>query len=194
MLATPDRPLYLLEEHISPEATTLRAKHIGKGGFTFSKDPKDTSAEALFTVDSRTGLSAPRRLIRNAAGEGILELWRNATGDDSYIGHPKGASPPLAVIAPRKTAVKDKIDLYIKTGASTADEDTKLEIRGQDIWKRDTLIYYGNDVVMQLKFVNYITTYVPFSSNQWDVAVPQGFDLSLVCPVFATFLGIDRSI
>lgn len=34
--------------------------------------------------------------------------------------------------------------------------------------------------MMQVRFVKYITSFVPFSGNQWDVAVAQGFDLSLV--------------
>jgi hypothetical protein len=59
-------------------------------------------------------------------------------------------------------------------------EELKLEVRDQDIWKRNTVVYSGNDIVMQLGFVNYITSYVPFSSNQWDIIVARGFDLSLV--------------
>ena len=39
---------------------------------------------------------------------------------------------------------------------------------------------------MQVKFVNYMTSYVPFSSNQWDVSVAEGMDLLLVSPgIFA---------
>lgn len=180
-LATTIEPLYILEEHIAAEAVTLRAKRNGKGGFTFSTNSKDSPSKVLYTVDSRSGLGAPRRLIKDAAGEGILELWRNATGHDSYIGRPKGvASPPLAVIAPRKTVSKDKVDVYVKKAAGASNEELKLEVRGQDIWKRNTVVYSGNDIVMQLGFVNYITSYVPFSNNQWDVIVAQGFDLSLV--------------
>lgn len=179
MLATPNEPIYILEKHVAPEAVTLRAKHNGKGGFTFSNSSQGASAEVVFTVDSRSGLRAPHRLIKDATGTGILELWRNPTGDESYVGHPKGASPPLAIVAPRKTMSKDKVDVYVKI-AGGAGGETKLEVRGQDIWKRNTLVYCGDDLVMQMKFVNYITTYVPFLSNQWDVAVAQGFDLSIV--------------
>jgi len=185
MLATCNEPLYILEDHVAQEPVTLRAKHHGKGGFTFSKSSTGASAEVIFTADSRTSLTAPRRLIKDAAGKGILELWRNAVGDESYVSHPTGTSQPLAIIAPRATMSKDKVDIYVKNAAQ-ANEETKLEIRGQDIWKRITLVYHGNDLVMQLRFANYITSFVPFSGNQWDVAVAQGFDLSLVrsatCP------------
>jgi hypothetical protein len=180
MLATLDEPVYVLKEHVSSEPINLRAKHHGKGDFTFSKTTTGgLSAEVLSTAGSKTGSSAPRRLIRDATGKGILELWRNAVGDESYISHPTGASLPLAIVAPRATTVKDKVDVYVKS-ASRENEEMKLEVRGQDIWKRNTLVHHGNDIVMQLRFVNYITSFVPFSGNQWDIAVAQGFDLSLV--------------
>lgn len=180
MLATPDEPIYVLKDHIAPEPVTLRAKHHGKGGFTFSKILEGASAEPMYTADSRTGGLAPRRLIKDSTGNGVLELWRNAVGDESYISHPAGAALPLATVAPRATKSKDKVDVYVKNAAG--ENENKLEIRGQDIWKRNTLVYHGNDLVMQLRFVNYITSFVPFSGNQWDVAVAQGFDLSLVSP------------
>lgn len=69
MLATCNEPLYILEDHVAQEPVTLRAKHHGKGGFTFSKSPTGASAEVIFTADSRTGLTAPRRLIKDAPGK-----------------------------------------------------------------------------------------------------------------------------
>lgn len=184
MLAVPDEPLSILKEHVASEAVNLRAKVNGKGEFTFSRSSKGQPGNVLFTVDSRSGLRAPKRLIRDSTGTGILELWRNPTGDESYISRPhNGPSPPLAVVAPRKTVSKDKVDIYVKNAARD-DQETKLEVRGQDVWKRNTLVYWGDDLVMQLRFVNYVTSYVPFASNQWDVAVAQGFDLSLVSSSF----------
>jgi hypothetical protein len=115
MLTTLNEPTYLLKDHIAPESLNLRVKHRGKGDFTFSKSPTGgASSEVLFTADSRTGSSAPRRLIRDAIGNGILELWRNAAGDESYISHPTGLNGvflPLAIVAPRATTVKDKVDI-----------------------------------------------------------------------------------
>jgi hypothetical protein len=182
ILATLGEPIYVLKDHVSQESVNLRAKHHSKGGFTFTTSSTGgRPSEVMFTADSKTGSPAPRRLIKDATGKGILELWRNAVGDDSYISHSTGASLPLAIVAPRATTVKDNFDVYVKTPAR-GNEETKLEIRGQDIWKRNTLVYHGNDLVMQMKFINYITSFVPFSGNQWDVTVAQGFDLSLVSP------------
>jgi hypothetical protein len=79
MLATLDAPLYILKDHVASEAVNLRAKVNGKGESTFSRSSPGISGEVLFTVDSRSGLRAPRRLVRDATGIGVLELWRNPT-------------------------------------------------------------------------------------------------------------------
>jgi hypothetical protein len=189
MLASLDEPLYILKDYVASEPTTLRAKHNGKGGFTFSKTPETGTPEILFKVDSRSSLKASQRVINDASsGQPVLELWQNHVGDESYIGIPNIASLPLAAVAPRPTKVKDRVDVYVKN-AARANEETKLEIRGQDSCQRDTCVYRGDDLVMQVRFVNYITSRVPFSSNQWDVVVAEGFDLSLVRLVFAVAMG-----
>lgn len=46
-----------------------------------------------------------------------------------------------------------------------------MEVRSQDIWKKDTYVYLGEKLVMQIRVVSYANSYVPFSSNQWDIAV-----------------------
>lgn len=180
MLTPLNQELYVLKKFVATKATTLRAKHYGKGGFTFSKSSTEASAEVVFIVDSRQSMLAPRRIIRNAAGEAVLDLWRELKGDESYVGRPNSSSPPLAILAPRITILKDKLDLLYVKNHKQADEETKLEIRGQDIWKRNISVYLGNDLAMQIRFVNYVTSYVPFVSNQWDVSVSGEFDLSLV--------------
>lgn len=181
MIALLNEPFYILKDHIAPSPTTLRAKHNSKGGFTFTTTPENNeSSETLFTVSSRSSLSAPRRVIHSATtSKPILELWRNHVGDESYIGVPNSAAMPLATVAPRPTNLKDKCDVYAKNAAQGGDE-VKLEVRGQDIWKRNTCVYFGDQVVVQVRFVNYVTSYVPFASNQWDVVVAEGFDLALV--------------
>ena len=191
MLASLDEPLYILKNYVASEPTTLRAKHNGKGEFTFSRTPETGPQEILFKVDSRSTLKASQRVINDArSGQPILELWRNHVGDESYIGIPNIASLPLATVAPRPTKVKDRVDIYAKN-AARANEETKLEVQGQDVWKRDTCVYCGDDLVMQVRFVNYITSYVPFSSNQWDVVVAEGFDLSLVSSEFCCCCGFS---
>ena len=112
MLASLDEPLYILKDYVASEPTILRAKHNSKGGFTFSKIPENGPPEILFEVDSRSSLKAPRRVINNASGRAILELWRNHVGNDSYVGIPNIAALPLATVAPRPTKAKDVVDVY----------------------------------------------------------------------------------
>jgi hypothetical protein len=68
-----------------------------------------------------------------------------------------GTSPSPAIVAPGKTVPKDRVDVYIKNAAQE-DQETKLEVRGQDVWKQNTLVYWGDDLVMQLGFVNCVTS------------------------------------
>jgi len=60
---------------------------------------------------------------------------------------------------------------YERQLCTQAGEGIKLEVRSQDIWKKDTYVYLGEKLVMQIRVVSYANSYVPFSSNQWDIAV-----------------------
>lgn len=172
MLATLDRPICMIGKHVATQATTLRIKHHTKGGFAATDV---STSKTLFNVDSRKGLG-PRRVFHDADGQTILEMRRHLTGNETYVGVPNDNALPAAIIAPRATLLKDKVDVYVKD----AGQEIRLEVRGQDNWKRNTYVYYGDKLVMQVRFVNYATSYVPFSSNQWDVSVAEGMDLLLV--------------
>ena len=184
MLTTLDRPICMVGNHVATQATTLRIKHHTKGGFTATDE---STSQTLFNIDSRKGL-APRRVFRDASGQTILEMRRHLTGNETYVGVPNDHSLPAAVIAPRPTLLKDKVDVYVKD----AGLEVRLEVRGQDVWKRNTYVYRGNELVMQAKFVNFMTSYVPFSSNQWDVSVAEGMDLLLVSRASSPFASAAR--
>ena len=157
----------------------LRVKHHTKGGFTATDA---STSRVLYNVDSRKGL-APRRVFHDADGKTILEMRRYLTGNETYVSIPNSNALPAAIIAPRSTILKDKVDVYVKD----AGQEVRLEVRGQDIWKRNTSVYRGDDLVMQVRFVNYATSYVPFSSNQWEVNVAEGMDLALVSSALLPF-------
>lgn len=104
---------------------------------------------------------------------------------DTFVGLPDDKSRPFALIAPRGAIAKDKFDMYVRDASSASlstgeQSQTKLEIRGQDIWKKNTYVYLGEDLVMQARLVNMATVYIPFTSNEWDVHVAQGMDMSIV--------------
>lgn len=130
-------------------------------------------------MDSRIGGLSPKRVFHDAANGTILDMRRYHGANETYVGVPNDNALPAAVIAPRTTRLKDKVDVYVKNAMQDGQE-VKLEVRGQDFWKKNTYVYCGDNLVMQIRFVNYATSYVPFSSNQWDVAVAKGVDLLLV--------------
>lgn len=46
---------------------------------------------------------------------------------------------------------------------------------------KDVCVYIDDTLVIQTKMVNRYTSRVPFKTNEWEVLVAQGMDLSLVC-------------
>lgn len=57
----------------------------------------------------------------------------------------------------------------------------KLQVRGQDVWKKRTHVYLGAQLVVDVRFVNVMSAYVPFlKDNEWDVTIAPGFDASVV--------------
>jgi hypothetical protein len=184
MLSTLDRPICMIANHVATQATTLRIKHHTQGGFTATDG---STSKTLFNVDSRKGLG-PRRVFHGADGQTILEMRRHLTANETYVGVPNDYALPAAIIAPRATMLKDKVDVYVKD----AGLEVRLEVRGQDVWKKNTYVYRGDDLVMQVRFVNYATSYVPFSSNQWDVNVAEGMDLLLVSQASLLSAGAAR--
>lgn len=176
ILAILNQPICMTSQHVATQTTTLRVKHHTRGGSTATHASTST---LLFNIDSRKGGFAPRRVFHNAAGDAILEMRRFVTGNETYVGVPDEKALPTAIIAPRLTSPKDKVDVYIKNAMQDGQE-VRLDVRGQDVWKRNTNVYFGDKLVMQVRFVNYATSYVPFSSNQWDIAVAEGVGLLLV--------------
>lgn len=191
MLADLDQPICIKPVYVATQATALRVKHHTKGGFACTKDHESA---ILFNVDSRTGGLSPKRVFHDAANGTILDMRRYHGANETYVGVPNDNALPAAVIAPRATRLKDKVDVYVKNAVQDGKE-VKLEVRGQDIWEKNTYVYCGDDLVMQIRFVNYVTSYVPFSSNQWDVAVAKGIDLLLVScfqPMFTLDSGVSN--
>lgn len=182
-LSAIDRPITMLRDYVATQPTTLRFKNHGKGGSTITDITNGSSPKEILKVDmKKAGTSASRRVYHDLTGSVLFELRRSWTSNDSFVGPPINDSRPYALIAPRGAPLKDKFDMYIQDTSSGGGEqnETKLEIRGQDIWKKNTFVYHGKDLVMQVRLVNLITCYVPFASNEWDVHVAQGMDTAAV--------------
>lgn len=179
-LAVLDHPIFIVDGYVASQPTTLRFRNHGSGGSTVSEVSAGSDRpKKLFSIDvKKTGASASRRVYRDASGNVIFELRRDWTSQDSFVTIPDVDSPHLAIFAPRLSSFKDKFDVYIPFADGKGED--RLEVRGQDVWKKNTYVYQGEDLVIQVRLVNLATLYMPFKTNEWDVHVAQGMDLALV--------------
>lgn len=108
-----------------------------------------------------------------------FELHRKKAGVTWFVSLPNTSDNSIATIAPQGHLLKDKFDVYIRNVADGGAE-VKLEVRGNDIWKYRTSVYYGGSLVMMIKVKRYYLVYVGMGKRpEWEVNVTQGFDLSL---------------
>jgi hypothetical protein len=72
---------------------------------------------------------------------------------------------------------------------SMTSKDVTLSVRAKFTIKKDNIcatskdacVYLEDTLVVQTKIVNRRTARLPFKTNEWEVLVAQGMDLSLVC-------------
>lgn len=87
----------------------------------------------------------------------------------------------MITLAPRQSSCKDKMDVYVRNVVGNGVE-VKLSVQGLDVWKRKTNVYVGDLLVMEAKFVNLVSAYIPYlKDNEWKVRVAKGMDASIVC-------------
>ncbi|KAI2790736.1 hypothetical protein POX_c03584 [Penicillium oxalicum] len=188
MASTPvtlKKPIAIRSEHVAPRLTTVRLKQHSKswsgGDFTISTRPSDdSSATKLFSVDGDFASLSQKRHFRDASGLPLFELRRKKSGVTWFV-HLPGAhsdAEPIAAIAPKFSAFKDKFDVHFQNVAAGG-EDATLEVRGQDIWKVKTHVYHHGELVMIAKLVDVLSVYVPGKRPEWELTVSEGMDLSL---------------
>ncbi|KAE8351222.1 tubby C-terminal-like domain-containing protein [Aspergillus coremiiformis] len=183
------QPIAIRSEQIASDTTVLRVKQhtsLSAGDFTISQctadgDPGNPRLTTLFSVDGHAASWRCRRDFRDASGLPLFELHRKGTGVTWFVQLPgnTGSAKPIATLAPRWSALKDKFDVCF-TNAAAGGEEVVLEVRGQDIWKMKTNVYFNGSLVMTTRVMNVLQYYVPFKRPQWEVEVAQGLDLSLV--------------
>lgn len=181
-LATLKKAVSIRPEHVCPQLTTLRVRQHclswSFGDFSVTDDPEAGSSSKppqLFSVDGKIGSWSQRRAVRDASGLPIFDMRRKASGATWYVELP-GGSESLVTLAPRRNDMKDRLDVFVH-----GEVETKLEVRGLDVWKKATHVYLDGALVMDIKLVNLLSVYVPFvKDNQWDVRVCEGMDASLV--------------
>lgn len=119
--------------------------------------------------------------MSDSSGLALFGIYRESFGVTWFVhvpGHGTQVSDrPLVTLAIERSTFKDKIDIRVhpKNG-----EDVQLRVRGQDIWKLRTNVYWGDKVVMTTKRQGKLDVYIPGKSLQWEVDAAAGFDTSLV--------------
>ncbi|KAI9039892.1 uncharacterized protein KD926_008993 [Aspergillus affinis] len=190
-LAMLKQPLSIRPDHVASRPTSLVVKQHTKalkaGDFTVStRSDHSSDLETLFTVDGEVASLSQRRHVRDASGLPLFEIRRKRMGVTWFVHLPGDSdseeAKPIATIAPRLHALKDKFDVHFKN-ASGNGEDVVLEVRGQDIWKYKTHVYYNGSLVMVVKLTDMVSVYLPIKRPKWELEVAEGFDLSLAATI-----------
>ncbi|KAL1855852.1 hypothetical protein Daus18300_010926 [Diaporthe australafricana] len=136
-----------------------------------------------------------RRTVSDSAGLALFEIYRKSTGVTWFVhvpGHDSGTQagdrPPLVTLAMVRSTFKDKFDVCVHGNGENGSNDVQLRVRGQDIWKLRTNVYWGDEVVMTAKRQEKLGIYIPGKSLQWEVDVAPGFDTSLATAIMVVLI------
>jgi hypothetical protein len=119
----------------------------------------------------------------------LFEIARKRLGVTWFVHLPgskeKDDPRPVATVVPQWHMLKDKFDVHFSNaaGGDSGREEIVLSVRGQDIWKSRTHVYYGDALVMTSKLKDMVAVYVPGKRPEWEIEVAEGVDLSLVCRI-----------
>lgn len=159
---------------------TISVANDATEGSSGEGSSKTAEPYKIFFVDGKTFSWSHKMSFIDASGLPFFELHRKKAGVTWFVSLPNTNDKSIATIAPQGHLLKDKYDVFIQNAADGGAE-VKLEVRGNDIWKYRTSVYYGGSLVMTIKVKRYYLVYVGMGKRpEWEVSVAQGFDLSLV--------------
>lgn len=122
-----------------------------------------------------------KRTVSDSAGLALFEIYRESLGVTWFVHVPSHDTEAndrlLATLSMERSTFKDKFDICVH---GENGKDAQLRVRGQDIWKLRTNVYWGDKVVMTSKRQGKLDVYIPGKSLEWEVDVAPGFDTSLV--------------
>lgn len=212
-LTTLTHPIAINPQHVAAEQTRLRIKQqsmsFSGGDFTvfregaIGEEQDAPLTNKLFTSEGKAMSWRQRRTVYDASGLPVFEVYRKSSGVTWYVHVPGDQSinsrdgdacqgMPLVEFRPQGSVFKDKLDINVcsRMGEGGGEgEMVKLEVRGQDIWKIRTNVYWGDSVVMTAKRQDKLAVYLPGKSLEWVVDVAQGMDISLVSHLAHSRLG-----
>lgn len=188
-----ENPIVIRPEHVAAEPSKLIAKQRGMSfsGGDITVWTKDSQADAeshdnnkpppSYICKGKAASWTQKRTVSDSAGLTLFEIYRKSTGV-TWIVHVPGPDTqagdrPLVTLAMERSAFKDKFDVCVH---GENGEDVQLKVRGQDIWKLRTNVYWGDKMVMTTKRQGKLDVYIPGKSLEWEVDVAPGFDTSLV--------------
>lgn len=196
--ATLKQSIAIRNDYVAKQQTSFRVLQHGKGlssgKFTVfqpegtyvseksacaEKQPEQSPQNGtLMYVDGQFGTLDAKRSFRDNSGLPLFDLYHKAAGVTWYVELPGGNDTAIARLAPRFSALKDKLEVCVKNAAANG-EDTILHVQGQDIWKQRTNVYLGDKVVMTVKRTDKWSVYLPGKNLEWMVDVVAGMDISL---------------
>ncbi|KAL4966418.1 tubby C-terminal-like domain-containing protein [Aspergillus stella-maris] len=170
-------------------------------------DP-DPKPKELFKVLGELASFSQRRYFRDADGLPLFELSREKMGYKWFLHLPgekernkdgkKGSSlfsssssspssstsssKAIATIRSSYSTLKDKFEVSFRN-AAVKNEEVTLEVRGQNVWKSLTHVYYHGKLVMEITLKGMAAVYIPGKGPRWDVRVVEGVDLALAAVI-----------
>ncbi|KAL2841157.1 tubby C-terminal-like domain-containing protein [Aspergillus pseudoustus] len=187
-LATLKQPVAIRTEYIASHPTLLHIKQhkASKKGapredltvwrlLDATNSSSQDEREKLFSVNSESIPFSQRRHVHDASGLPLFELSQKKAGVTWFVYLPGGeeTSRPMAVIAPRWNPLKNKLDVYV---SSDDGSEVKLKVRGQDVSKSRTHVYFEGALVMTATRMD---KHVSLTELEWQVEVASGLDISL---------------
>ncbi|KAL3463472.1 tubby C-terminal-like domain-containing protein [Aspergillus heterothallicus] len=184
------QPIAIRSEYIAPCPTTIHIKQhkrssIGAAGdgltvwkWADERAGSDNQDERkIFAIDSESVPFSQRRHFHDASGLPLFELSQKKAGVTWFVHLPGGSEPSeaIAAIAPRWNVFRNKLDVYVRNTAGKGKE-VKLKVRGQDVLKSRTHVYFDGGLVMT---ATRIDQHESLTDLEWKVEVATGLDISL---------------
>lgn len=188
------------KEHVVDDDTTFLVQQHNFGGknasktkFTIESAPAGESLDKKSGMwdkaDSKTLMSVEAKYIsvkeehvfRDAAGQSLLTLYHDKMSVIWRLDIPGTENATTAVITPRPSLFKDRLDVQVhnaEDGATVA-----LRVEGQDIWKQRVNVYLGDVVVMTVKRTDKVAAYLMSRTLSWVVDVAAGMDVALASAI-----------
>lgn len=159
-----------------------QGKFMGSGKFVAIEPGSDGRQPAWITVDGKALSMSESRPFVNSHGQPIFTLAHPRMGATWTIELPGQKDAPAGKIMPRWDATKDKLDVAFYNAASGMREEVSLQVRGQDVMKKETHVYLNDRCIMTTMMVSSMSAYMP-GKVEWEVNVAAGMDLSLATAI-----------